>query len=147
MSSTTATQLLGKPEATAEYQSMLDETFKAFDFQDPESDRILENATTPDKLIELDKKYYQKQKDFADEQKEYRKQKGNSPASKAASLFKAQTEDAGADNQEEGSNTYASLSSEELNAKIDEAKEKVNRMSAERDNRVKSKGNIINNSA
>jgi flagellar biosynthesis/type III secretory pathway protein FliH len=140
MSSTTATQLLGKPEATAEYQSMLDETFTAFDFRDPESDRIRENATTPDKLIELDKKYYQKQKDFAEEQKEYRQQKGNSPASKAASLFKAQTEDAGADNQEEGSNTYASLSNEELNAKIDKAKETVNRLSAELDSRVESRG-------
>jgi len=90
MSSTTATQLLGKPEATAEYQSMLDEAFTAFEFNDAESNDMLKFASTPDKMKEMDEKYFQQSENFREMQKEYRGQGGSLTSEKAASFYKAQ---------------------------------------------------------
>ncbi len=90
MSSTTATQLLGKPEATAEYQSMLDEAFTAFEFNDAESNDMLKFASTPDKMKEMDEKYFQQSENFREMQKEYRGQGGSLTSEKAASYYKAQ---------------------------------------------------------
>ncbi len=98
MSSTTATQLLGKPEATAEYQSMLDEAFTAFEFNDAESNDMLKFASTPDKMKEMDEKYFRKSENFREIQKEYRGQGGSLTSEKAAGFYKAQ-----ADKQEEDS--------------------------------------------
>ncbi len=88
MNSTTATQLLGKPEATAEYQSMLDEAFTAFEFNDAESNDMLKFASTPDKMKEMDEKYFRKSENFREIQKEYRGQGGSSTSEKAAGFYK-----------------------------------------------------------
>ena len=144
MSSTAANQMLGKPEAAAEYQSMLDESFAAFEFNDAESKDMLNFASTPDKMKEMDEKYFQKSESFREMQKEYRGKGGNATSEKAASFYKAQRDQVepgiGGILEEESSNEYTSLSDEELKAKLDSAKEKVKILSAVQDGRAVSSG-------
>ncbi len=88
VSSSNATSLLNSTKASGEYQSMLEESFAAFEFNDEESKDMLQFASTTNKLKELDEQYFRQSEEFRVVQQEYRGQGGNSTSEKAAGFYK-----------------------------------------------------------
>ncbi len=104
VSANNATSLLNSTEASSEYQSMLDESFAAFEFNDEKSKDMLQFASTPNKLKELDEQYFRQSEEFRVMQQEYRGQGGNSTSEKATGFYKKKAKD-----RQEESNIFFGL--------------------------------------